>query len=71
MIAGETILSGAPLRCPDCQQEPRLGVYESAAGWYIGTCCGCGPYTRESRFYYPTQAAAQRDLERGEWLPRG
>jgi hypothetical protein len=46
-----------------------MGVYESAAGFYIGSVCACGPYTRESP-YYGDRKLAERDFERGEWLPR-
>jgi len=69
MIPGETLLTGAPLQCPDCRQVPIMGVYESAAGFYIGSVCACGPYTRESP-YYGDRKVAERDFERGEWLPR-
>jgi hypothetical protein len=43
MLAGETIASGAPPRCEDCATMPKLDVYRSAAGLYIGTYCHCGP----------------------------
>jgi len=43
---------------------PRLDAYESHAGFYIGTFCGCGPYSRESG-YYPTLEAATAAFGRG------
>lgn len=51
----------ASMKCRDCGEEPVLGVYCSAAGWYIGTYCRCGPYSRESD-YYPTEEQAKRAL---------
>ena len=64
MLPGETIATGADSVCPDCQQLAVLDVYQSAAGYYIGTYCGCGPYSRESG-YYRTRAEAEHDLESG------
>lgn len=57
MLPGETIQSGAPPRCPDCHEVPRLDVYQTPAGHYIGTWCACGPYTRESGYYRSREAA--------------
>jgi hypothetical protein len=65
-LPGETIATGAPPRCPDCGRMPKLDVYMSAAGYYVGTYCDCGPYSRESG-YYPTRDAAQADLESGAY----
>lgn len=65
-LPGETIASGAAPRCEDCHKMPRLDVYRSAAGFYIGTYCDCGPYTRESG-YYPTRELAQADLDTGAY----
>jgi hypothetical protein len=36
-LSGETIADGAAPRCEDCGKMPRLAVYESGAGFYIGT----------------------------------
>ena len=63
-IHGETIATDAAPRCDDCGRMPRLDVYESRAGFYIGTFCGCGPYSRESG-YYPTVEAARAAFGRG------
>ena len=63
-LPGETIADGAAPRCEYC--VPRLDVYESGAGWYIGAYCHCGPYTRESG-YYPTREQAQVVLQSGAY----
>jgi len=47
-LPGETISDGAAPRCDDCGRMPKLDVYLSGGGYYIGTYCACGPYTRES-----------------------
>lgn len=65
-LPGETIGSGAEPRCPDCQTMPKIGVYSSAAGHYVGTWCQCGPYSRESD-YYETHEMAQHALDTGEY----
>lgn len=64
MIPDETIASGAPSTCPECQKKLQLQVLRSAAGYYVGTQCNCGPYSRESG-YYPTAGAAQSALDTG------
>lgn len=64
MIPGETIATGAPSTCPDCNTKLVNQVLRSNAGHYIGTVCHCGPYSRESG-YYPTREAAQSDLDKG------
>ena len=61
MLPGETIHSGAPRQCSDCKVKLVERVCYSAAGYYIGTTCNCGPYSRESH-YYRTQEAAQAAL---------
>ena len=45
---------------------PKLDVYRSGAGYYIGTYCNCGPYTRESG-YYRTRELAQANLDSGTY----
>lgn len=63
MLPGETILSGAPRRCPDCGEVFEFQVCSSAAGYYIGTWCDCcGPYSRETG-YTGSRAEAERWLE--------
>lgn len=57
MIPGETIATGARPTCVDCDVTPKLEVCRSAAGWYIGTHCGCGPYSRESGYFSSREEA--------------
>jgi hypothetical protein len=66
-LEGECISTGAPSTCPDCKLKLELRVLRSAAGYYIGTFCECGPYSRESG-YYSTRGEAERDLE--QFVPR-
>ena len=62
MLPGETIHSGASPKCLDCGAEVKEEVLMPAAGYYIGTYCLCGPYSRESH-YYPTRESAQHALD--------
>ena len=64
MIPGETIATGASGTCGDCGVTPQLEVLSSQAGYYIGTQCTCGPFTRESG-YYPTRELAAAALVAG------
>ena len=67
-IPGETVATGASKTCEDCSSNPTLGVYSSAAGWYIGYMCPkCGPYSRESN-YYKTYKDAEKALESGNYI---
>ena len=52
--------------CDECKCDLLPEVLRSAAGYYIGTRCDCGPYSRESD-YYPTPEAAQSDLDKGTY----
>ena len=61
-LPGETILTGAEKRCPGCGIKPKVEVCRSNAGYYLGTMCNCGPYSRESK-YYPTFDDAAMMLE--------
>jgi hypothetical protein len=61
-----TIADGGAPRCEDCAKMPKFDVYRSAAGFYVGTYCDCGPYTRESG-YYLTRELAQADLNTGAY----
>ena len=63
---GETLASGAPRVCEDCDVHLVLEVHHSGGGYYIGTRCDCGPYSRESG-YYKTEEAAQAALETGNY----
>ena len=62
MIEGETILSGAPNICPECHMKLKFQVLKSPAGWYIGTRCNCGPYSRETG-YFQFQKQAEEAFE--------
>lgn len=66
MMPGETITTGAPRTCPDCGVTVEEQVLMSGAGYYIGTECDCGPYSRESD-YYPSREVAQSHLRHGAW----
>ena len=65
-LPNETIATGAQPRCSDCARMPRVDVYRSGAGYYVGTYCHCGPYSRESG-YYPTREAARAALHSGRY----
>lgn len=66
MLDGETIATGAPKVCPDCKTKVKVQVLSSNAGYYIGTSCDCGPYSRESG-YYKTREQAQKALDKGDY----
>lgn len=63
-MEGETIGLGAPDTCSDCGVKLELRVLHSAAGYYLGTACHCGPYSRES-CYYPSKEVAEYALRNG------
>ena len=49
-------------RCILCGTPLNIGVYESAAGWYLGFVCPKdGPYSRETE-YFTTEAEAREAL---------
>jgi hypothetical protein len=60
-LRGETIYTGAPDTCEDCEVVLRPRVCQSGAGFYIGTWCQCGPYSRESG-YFATREEAEAIL---------
>ena len=62
MMPGETILTGASPKCSTCEIAPSFAVCISAAGYYIGTYCLCGPYSRESD-YFKHEADAEAALQ--------
>lgn len=68
MFEGETIKSGAAQVCEECRVDAltRLAVQRSSAGWYVGTTCDCGPYSRESG-YYAAEALALEALRSGTY----
>jgi hypothetical protein len=61
MLKGEISASGTPYKCKDCGVVLRLKVLRSNAGYYIGTQCDCGPYSRESQYYKDVESA-NKDL---------
>ena len=67
---GETLHLGADPIYPCCKHRARMGVYHSGAGWYIGSYCGCGPYTRESMHYWHDEDQARSAFKTGEWERR-
>lgn len=40
-----------PEICPDCGRKLDPTICRSAAGYYVGSMCDCGPYSRESGYY--------------------
>ena len=62
VMPGETILTGASDECPDCEKKLKFEVMRSPAGFYVGTQCCCGPYSRESG-YYAIRKKAEEDLK--------
>lgn len=64
MLPGETIASGANPTCDECGVTVTLDVFRSNAGYYIGTYCNCGPYSRESG-YYDSKEGAMKSLHEG------
>ena len=66
----ETVHLGAPAVCPECHHHTSDEVCHSAAGYYIGRTCLCGPYSRESFDYYPTSNEAKEALDDDSWTRR-
>lgn len=50
--------------CPSCGGIPKTAVYRSGNGFYVGSWCRCGPYSRESA-YYQTREDAEVALPTG------
>jgi len=69
-MPGETVATGAPVHCYDCDSDAKLDVCHSAAGYYVGYYCNCGPYSRESGYYMTYERAEHAlrldDYERAE-----
>lgn len=61
MIAGETILTGAPQTCAECEVDLEMQVLQSGGGYYVGTQCMCGPNTRET-LYFASHLSAEAAL---------
>jgi len=62
MFPRETILTGAPKSCKQCDYIFEFQVMSSPAGYYVGTSCLCGPYTRETG-YFKTPVEAQNAVD--------
>jgi hypothetical protein len=54
-------LTKAPEKCEECSKPLIPEVLMSAAGYYIGTKCDCGPYSKEST-YFKTREEAEKIL---------
>lgn len=46
-----------PTNCPDCNLKLKPEVCRSAAGFYVGSNCNCGPYCRDSGYYRTSEQA--------------
>ena len=55
--------------CNECRQKLVLQVQRSAAGYYLGTQCYCGPYSRESG-YFRSREDAEKALLTPDWHRR-
>ena len=66
MMQNETVSTGTKATCPDCNQMHGPKILRSAAGYYIGYMCNCGPHSRESG-YYKTASEAQACLDTGTY----
>lgn len=65
-LNGETLRTGMPRTCEECGVGVVEHVMKSAAGYYIGTACECGPYSRESG-YYKNSGEAEKALKEGNY----
>lgn len=54
MLKGENCQENV---CPDCHTTLQVRVLRSAAGYYLGTMCNCGPYSRESGYFNKREEA--------------
>jgi len=50
-MAGETITLGADPTCGNCGEPLDFRVMQTGAGYYVGTICCQGPYSRETRYF--------------------
>ena len=66
MLPGKTIAKITNTTCPECKAHLKLQVLGSSAGYYIGTICQCGPYSRESAYYLNAEQA-QKALDSGKF----
>lgn len=66
MYHGETVHTSGAASCSDCSAPLVLDVHLSAAGYYVGTACECGPYSRESA-YYASEKEGREALSLGNY----
>lgn len=66
VLLRETVTTGAPIRCDECNTVAELGIYQSGAGYYIGFWCNCGLYSKESG-YYRTRKEAEKAFNSKEF----
>jgi hypothetical protein len=64
MLADETVRYGAREVCGNCGRRAVPGIMRSAAGYYYGHECFCGPYSRESE-YYSSEAELKKAIRDG------
>lgn len=57
MLARETTGGKETSSCGDCSVELKLGVQESANGYWLGYWCDCGPAGRETEYLGSRQEA--------------
>jgi hypothetical protein len=57
------------VKCHDCGCLMTFNILESAAGFYLGYSCDCGPYSRESEYYEDRKDLAE-NLHHGTWKQR-
>jgi hypothetical protein len=50
--------------CDTCDTDLEPQVMSTAGGYYVGTKCKCGPFSRESN-YYASEAEAKEVLGDG------
>jgi len=66
MIPGECI-GVTKTSCMECGEDMKIGVYSSAAGFYVGFFCpNDGPYSRESG-YFASHGEAQAAIDSGDY----
>lgn len=72
ILQGKTILTGAPVYCPDCGTYVGVitfKVLRSGARYYVGTVCNCGPYSRETGYGTKEQAEAWlQEIKQGNFV---
>jgi len=55
VMPGETIATGASVKCDDCESFSKIvvmgGPLDFANGYYVGSVCDCGPRSRETLYF--------------------